>query len=287
MIFQGVLAMSKFSVRIKALIKLAGKMLEFYENYPFVSTAGHLWERQLNDRFNSPEYLEQYGFKVYSQNDEDGIISEIFHRIGTANKIFIEFGVGGGLECNTHYLLLKGWRGLWIEGDKNYFKLIQDCFASVIHSGQLTAVCEFITPENINAIFLKNGFEGEIDLLSIDIDGNDYYVFDAISAVNPRVVILEYNSKFPPECDWKMEYDKNYAWDGSDRHGASLKALEELGFKKNYRLVGTNYNGVNAFFVRKDLASGLFPSPATAENLYNPLRNVRYVSGHPASKCLI
>jgi hypothetical protein len=279
--------MSRLTIRIKAFIKLLGKMLYFYENYPFVSTAGLRWERQLEERFKSPEYLEQYGFKVYSQNDEDGIISEIFRRVGTTNKIFIEFGVSSGLECNTHYLLLKGWKGLWIEGGKDYFNAIQDCFASVIQSGQLTAACEFITAENVNDIFRNNGFEGEIDLLSIDIDGNDYYVFDSISAVNPRVVIVEYNSKFPPECDWKMEYDKDHQWDGSDRHGASLKALEELGLRKNYQLVGTNYNGVNAFFVRKDLTMDLFPSLATAENLYNPCRNARYLSGHPAKKCLI
>jgi hypothetical protein len=148
-------------------------------------------------------------------------------------------------------------------------------------------LCEYVTAENINDIFRRNGIEGEVDLLSIDIDGNDYYVFDAISAVNPRVVIVEYNSKFPPECDWKMEYDKDYKWDGSDKHGASLKALEQVGLGKNYQLVGTNYSGVNAFFVRKDLTVDLFPSPSTAENLYNPLRKVRYISGHPAKKCLI
>jgi hypothetical protein len=148
-------------------------------------------------------------------------------------------------------------------------------------------LCEYINAENINDVFKDNGFEGEIDLLSIDIDGNDYYVFDAVSVINPRVVIVEYNCKFPPECDWKMGYDRDYEWDGSDGHGASLKAFEELGLRKNYQLVGTNYNGINAFFVKKDLAADLFPFPATAENLYNPWRSVRYVSGHPAKRCLI
>jgi hypothetical protein len=251
-------------------------------------TAGHRWEKELEKRINSPEYLEGYGYKVYSQNDEDGIIREIFSRIGTTNKKFIEFGVQDGLESNTHYLLFDGWNGLWIEGSENFYKEINKKFASVIRTGQLKAVNKFITCENINDIFLTNGLSGEIDLLSIDIDGNDYHVFESVSAINPRVVVIEYNAKFPPECRWVMPYNEKYIWDGSDNQGASLKAFEELGKRRNYQLVGTNSNGVNAFFVRRDLAKNLFPSPATAENLYNSLKlHLRYVSGHPAKKCLI
>ena len=222
------------------------------------------------------------------QNEEDGIIEEIFNRIGTTNKIFIEFGVQNGLESNSHYLLFKGWHGLWIDGGEAYVKEIREKFAPVLASGQLKVLQAFITRENINELFIASGIEGEIDLLSIDIDGNDYHVWKAINVVKPRVVVIEYNGKFPPNCDWKQAYNKYHVWDGSDWQGASLKALELLGRQLGYQLVGTNLNGGNAFFVRQDLVGDLFIEPATAENLYNPVRYyyLRYGILHPARYCL-
>lgn len=250
-------------------------------------TAGYQWDMKTKEHLMDRIFLEQYGYKVFSQNDEDGIIQEIFNRIGTTNKVFIEFGIQDGLESNTHYLLFKEWKGLWIEGDTSYYKEIQNKFRPVIENNQLKVINAFITKENINQLFLEAGVEGEIDLLSIDIDGNDYHVFEAISVVNPRVIIIEYNAKFPPNCEWVMPYNRFHLWDGTDKHGASLKALEILGDKKGYQLVGTNINGVNAFFVRKDLAKNLFPSPATAQNLYNPCRlSIIHRNGHPPKVCL-
>lgn len=251
-------------------------------------TTGYFWEAQLKERLASPKCLEQYGYKVFSQNDEDGIIAGIFNRIGMTNKIFIEFGVQNGLECNTHYLLFHDWKGLWIEGSPKYCGEILEKFRTVINSGQLKIANEFIMRENINDIFVDNGFSGEIDLLSIDIDGNDYHIFEAITSVNPRVVIIEYNAKFPPDCYWVMQYDEKYIWDGSDKQGASLKALNSLAIEKGYQLVGTNYNGVNAFFVRQDLTGDLFQVPCTPEMLYNPPRfwTVRYINSNPSKSCL-
>jgi hypothetical protein len=260
-------------------------MKAFYEGKG-INTSCHRWGKELGRRFNAPEYLEQYGFKVYSQNDEDGIIAEIFSRVGRTNKVFVEFGVQDGLECNTHYLLHEDWKGIWIEGSEKSYKAIISKFSAVIQTGQLKVLNKFITRENINELLTENDLSGEIDLLSIDIDGNDYHVWEAIFSVNPRVVVIEYNAKFPPQCHWVMEYDKNYVWDGSDKQGASLKAFEELGKRKAYQLVGTNFNGVNAFFVRQDIAGDLFAFPPTAENLYNPMRRVCYSSGHPAKICL-
>lgn len=239
------------------------------------------------ERLKDKKCLEYYGFKVYSQNEEDGIIEEIFNRIGTTNKIFIEFGVENGLECNSHYLLFKGWHGLWLEGDIRHIKEIHEKFAPVLANGQLKIIQVHITRENINELFIQGGIEGEIDMLSVDIDGNDYYVWEAINVVRPRVVVIEYNAKFPPNHDWKQAYNKRHMWDLSDWQGASLKALELLGRKLGYQLVGTNLNGTNAFFVRKDLAKDLFIEPATAENLYNPARfDIKYKNHHPARYCL-
>lgn len=248
---------------------------------------GYRWEALTKRRLQNPLCLERYGYKSYSQNDEDGIIQEIFERIGCRNKIFVEFGVEDGLESNCHLLLHKGWSGLWIEGNPESCRKIHYKFRPVIEAGRLKAVHAFLTKDNINEVIASAGISGEIDLLSIDLDGNDYYVWEAIDGIDPAAVIIEYNGKLPPDVDWKMAYDKNHMWKGTDWHGASLKALERLGAKKGYQLAGTNINGVNAFFVKQSLAGDKFYKPATAEALYNPLRlDLFHKNGHPSDVCL-
>lgn len=234
---------------------------------------GIKWNIALEKRLEDPKYLEAYGYKVYSQNDEDGIIHEIFNRIGTINKSFVEFGVDRGIECNSHSLLLQGWKGMWIEGRLSAYEQVTRRFAPAIRRGELKIVNDYVTVDNIQA-YLEEYLQGlELDLLSIDVDGNDYHIWKAISSVKPRVVVIEYQGKFPPEIDWVMAYNKDHVWDRSDRSGASLKALEKLGNEKGYQLVGTNICGVNAFFVRKELCGDLFSVPATSENFYNPVRS--------------
>lgn len=145
---------------------------------------------------------------------------------------------------------------------------------------------EFIKRDNINQIFADNNFTGEIDLLSIDIDGNDYHVWKAIDVVSPRVVVIEYNSKIPPTCEWIMPYCEQHIWDGGDKHGASLLSLEKLGREKQYTLVGTNMSGINAFFVRNDCLNNNF-ADLKVEQLYNPPRYYKeFFSGHPSLYCL-
>jgi hypothetical protein len=241
-------------------------------------------EITLKARLDDPIFLERFGFKVFSQNDEDGIIEEIFNRIKTTNRTFVEFGVQNGLESNCHYLLHKGWNGLWIEGDGRAVKEIKRLFQKPVNDKRLTVLKAFINRDNINILIEKEGgISGEIDLLSIDIDGNDYWVWEAINIVNPRVVAIEYNAKFPPNFEWVMEYEPMHIWRGDDKHSASLKSLELLGTRLGYRLVGTNISGMNAFFVRKDAAKDLFADDATAINLYNPTRwTMKYISGHPS-----
>lgn len=248
---------------------------------------GSKWGLLTQKHLENEKCLEAYGYKVYSQNDEDGIIQEIFQRIGTTNKVFVEFGVQDGLESNCHYLLFNDWTGLWLEGDERYVESIRSKFHPVLESEQLKCKCAFITRDNINDLILESGISGEIDLLSIDVDGNDYHIWESIWVIKPRVVIIEYNGKFPPDCNWIMAYNDNHVWDGSDWHGASLKSFELLGKKLGYQLVGTNLTGANAFFVREDLTKNLFYTPATAEALYNPLRlDIVHKNGHPARYCL-
>ena len=236
-----------------------------------------------NPKYDNPKKLNRYEFKVFSQAGEDGIISEIFNRIGTTNKFFVEFGVGNGLENNSAYLLVKGWQGYWIEGSERFCQSIRQSFEDLIANQQLTLKNTFITGENIEDLFRKGNVPTELDLLSIDIDGNDYWVWQAITNYRPRVVILEYNAIYPPESSWVMQYNPSHQWKYNSHMGSSLKALEKLGDQKGYKLVACSFSGVNAFFVREDLLADHFCSPFSAENHYEPARYFlcSQKAGHP------
>jgi hypothetical protein len=219
-----------------------------------------------------PKRLERSGWKAYSQNDEDGILAEIFRRIGAPYRSFIEFGCGDGLENNSAYLLSQGWRGLWMDGSAEHAAGIRRMYEPLLAAGLLQFTHDFITRENINALISAAHLGPEVDLLSIDLDGNDYHVWEAIDAVNARVVVLEYNGKFRPPHHWCMAYDSGHNWQGGDLMGASLQALTHLAGKLGYQLAGCNLSGVNAFFVRRDLAGDKFTLPATAEHLFQTPR---------------
>jgi hypothetical protein len=246
-------------------------------------------ERYVQDLLSNPIYddarrLERYGFKVYSQYDEDGLIQEILKRIGVETKTFVEFGVGDGLENNTLKLLLEGWQGLWLEGNQKSVAKINAKFRDVISTGRLSVKCAFIDRDNINEL-IGDCFNGSIDLLSIDIDGNDIYILDAITTVRPRVIVIEYNSKFPPPISIAQRYNPSHRWSQTDYFGASLAAITKVAERKGYSLVGCGIVGINALFVRSDLVGDKFQTPFTAENYYQPARYFlwqTFHSGHPA-----
>jgi hypothetical protein len=236
-----------------------------------------------DSKYDDEKRLERYGFKVYSQNDEDGIIQEIFNRIGLGPRTFVEFGVENGLENNTLKLLLEGWSGLWIDGSENYVSQINTKFGDVISNGRLQVKAAFVDRENINGL-IGTCFRGEIDLLSIDIDGNDIYILEIINAVNPRVIVIEYNGKFPPPISIAQRYNPRYSWNGTDYGGSSLEAITKVAARKGYSLVGCGIVGVNAFFVRNDVLGDKFLEPFTAVNHYQPARYFlwqTFVAGHP------
>jgi hypothetical protein len=239
---------------------------------------------ELQQRCVGEKRLEPKGYKVYSQGDEDGIIAEIFRRVSTKDRRFVEFGCGDGRENNTAFLLLQGWSGVWLDSLKKNETVLKRLWAKEIAKGQLVFQRDFITADNINDLLNGAGLSGEIDLLVIDIDSNDYYVWQAIEAINPRVVCIEYNAKFPPPVEWIMPRDDSQEWKGTDWFGASLSALEKLGASKGYALVGCNIGGSNAFFVRRDLIQDKFAEPFTAENHYQPPRYYLthgFYAGHP------
>ena len=136
----------------------------------------------------------------------------------------------------------------------------------------LTPFVAFIKKENVVEIFKQLGVPVEVDLLSLDVDQNTYYVWESLGEFKPRVVLIEYNASIPPEIDWKVEYSANRMWDGSQNFGASLKAYERLGSKLGYTLVGCDFTGTNAFFVRNDLVLNKFAAPFTSENHFEAPR---------------
>jgi hypothetical protein len=241
-------------------------------------------ERLLSSpRYQDPKRLNRYEHQVFSQTGEDGIIAEIFRRIGSTHRIFAECAPGDGTENNTRFLLTQGWTGLWVEADPRHARAISRRFAKLIQEKKLHFRQELVTTQNIESLLNEASLLADFDLLSIDLDRNDYWVWQGIERYRPRVVTIEYNAIFPPGCEWVVEYDPRASWDGSSNYGASLTALELLGAKKGYKLVACGVSGVNAFFVREDLVGDLFCSPFTAQNHYEPPRYYLTArkGGHP------
>ena len=237
--------LNETSVRL-ALIE---RRLEFVQE-----ALGRIEGRQLGSA-ESPR-LSESEYRVFSQWGEDGIIQFLLRHVEIDRKVFVEFGADNyNIESNTRFLLTNNnWAGLVIDGNPENIKRIKDSPTYWLYN--LKAVSSFITRDNINQLLQENGVSGEIGLLSVDIDGNDYWVWQAIDVISPAIVIAEYNYRFGRERAVTVPYDENF--DREQAHpskiyfGASLKALCHLGKAKGYAFVGCNSNGVNAFFVRRD-----------------------------------
>jgi hypothetical protein len=232
-------------------------------------------------RYADPKRLFRYSYKVFSQDDEDGAIAEIFRRIGVEGRRFIEIGVGDGLECNSLNLLVQGWSGHWVDTNKKALAEIQKRFG-VFLGKTLGAHHHHVNAGNIDNFLNALSKGSDLDLLSIDIDGNDYWVWNAVTSVQARVVVIEYNASWHPPLNMTVEYNPEFKWEKTNYFGASLSALTELGAKKGYNLVGCCFSGSNAYFVRRDLCGAHFAEPFTAENHYEPPRYwIIGPSGHP------
>jgi hypothetical protein len=230
----------------KRLTKLSSRVESVQE------ALGRIELRQLSAEQSNE--LAAKELRVFSQWGEDGIIQFLISRIRIDNRRFVEFGVEDYTQANTRFLLLNNnWRGLVIDSDRPEIERLQR--SAVCWQYGLKAVASHVTAENINELLSSSGFTGEIGLLSIDIDGNDYWVWRAISVIDPVIVIVEYNHRFGSDAAVTIPYDKDFQ--RGQGHpifyfGASLKALCGLAARKGYAFVGCNSNGVNAFFVRRD-----------------------------------
>jgi hypothetical protein len=197
-----------------------------------------------------PERLTARRFRISSQNQEDGLTLALLNETGVGSRRFVE--IGSGLSGGNSAFLARdcGWSGLMVDGHADHMLQVGRRFPTA------KAVCAWVTRENINEIITSNGLAGEVDFFSLDLDGNDYWIWEAMTACSPRVVVLEYNSMFGAERSVTVPYDAAF---DRRRHGlyygASLAALTRLSSRKGFRLVAVEPTGVNAFFLRNDLAS--------------------------------
>jgi hypothetical protein len=237
-----------------------------------------------------PDRLRDAEFTVFSQFGEDGILQFLVRRVPIENDVFVEFGVEDYHESNTRFLLVHdNWRGLIIDGGTTHVEFLRASGLGWRH--HIDAVSAFIDRDNINELIRAAGIEGDIGLLSVDIDGNDYWVLEAIDVVSPRILVTEYNSVFGAEAAVTVPYDPAFV--RGERHwswlywGASLAALTRLADRKGYALVGGNRAGNNAFYVRRDVLGDL--PEVSVQDAYAPSRfresrgteqELTYVSSH-------
>lgn len=220
-----------------------------------------------------PNPLNHFGQRCFSQNDEDGITLEIIRRLGLQSQgAYAEFGVGDGTENNTLILAALGWKGFWVGGETLAFALPAD------RSSQFSYLQAWVTLDNILDLTAQ-GLEAiganTLDVISLDLDGNDLYFVRALlqKGYKPKLFIVEYNAKFPPPVKFTIAYNPAHEWQYDDYQGASLSSFDELFKEFGYRLVCCNsHNGGNAFYIREEFSGAFDDVPTDIQNLYVPPR---------------
>lgn len=249
--------MRRYINRIRGLLRTIDRIDSRLDDLQ--RAAGRIESRQLTT--SQSQNIQDFEFKVSSQWGEDGIIQYLTRNISIPRKVFVEIGVGNYTESNTRFLLQNDyWSGLVIDCVPEYIDYIKSD-PLVYWAHNLKAECAFVNKENVNDLIKSSGLSGDIGLLSIDIDGNDYWIWQAIDVIHPRIVICEYNSLFGANHKIVVPYEPNFdrrkAHYSNIYYGASLSALSELAKTKGYSLVGTGRAGLNAFFVRTDVIGDL------------------------------
>jgi hypothetical protein len=224
-----------------------------------------------------PTKLEDTEFKVFSQFGEDGIIQHLVREVNPAETTFVEIGTGDYRESNTRFLLQNNnWRGVVIDGGEEHVKFVLG--SGLSWRQDVEPVSAFVTRDNVNDLISSNGLSGKIGLLSIDVDGIDYWLWDTIDVVDPAIVVSEYNALWGPDAPITVPYDPGFV--NSEKHysqlyfGTSLGALVHQATKRGYRFVGCASNGANAFFVREDVAGDL-----PAQTARSGFRESRFLTG--------
>jgi hypothetical protein len=244
-----------------------GPFAEYRDLSPRVYTALPVHAARYSECLGAQD-LSPYEFRVFSQNGEDGVIAEILLRIGVTSRWFVEFGIGTGHEGNCVLLAdAYGWNGLFCEPDDVTFPKLEFKYST---NPRIRTDQTVVTPENIADVFARNGVHEEMDVLSIDVDTIDYWIWEALEGYRPRLVIVEYNSMLSMDRALVYPKDQNPRWDETAFYGSSLGAFRHLADRKGYQLVHTEMFGVNAFFVRQDLADrvGVETPPMRTSNFW-------------------
>lgn len=220
--------------------------------------------------------LTEFELRCFSQHGEDGVIAEILARIGVDSGFFVEFGIQTGREGNCVFLAdVLGWPGLFIEPDESSFAELAAKYAG---NDYVRTVNAAVTPDNVEELFGRGGVPSEPDVLSIDVDGQDYWIWEAVTTYRPRVVVIEYNALLP-RGHQLVQPRSSEQWDGTNYFGASLDAVSTLGERKGYRLVHTDLAAINAFFVRSDLSAEVVTQPDQVPRRHQPnyfMQNYRH-----------
>lgn len=234
--------------------------------------------------------LSETGFRVYSEYEEDGMLLFLFAVIGTANRTFVDIGAADGINSNCANLAINSrWNGLFIDGNEancrrgiDFYSKHPDCWAYPPKFANA-----IVTRDNVNDVIRNAGFAGEVDLLSIDIDGHDYWILDALNCISPRVMVIECHVEFGCE-NIVVPYDKNYqpSADNPYYRGASPMAMTKLAQQRGYRLIGANQLGFNLIYLRNDVAVERFPEVSVESVLWHPrnreqIRHLEPLRGRP------
>lgn len=269
----------KYAMRLRNFFNAPLLLRRASVQYPDAATQIQLQMRyrSLLDSGGTLPDIRDTGFKCFSQTDEDGILLYIFSLIGSGNKLCLELCAGDGIECNTANLIVHhGWHGLLVDADEDSVVRGNDFYRRNPHTYVYPPkfIHSWVTRDSVNDLVRDNGFEGEIDFLSLDMDGVDYWIWDALTVVQPRVVLVEYQDIIGPDKALTVPYDENFnAYEHSITRGmpnfcgASLLAFAKLAKTKGYRLVGCNRYGYNAFFVRNDQGADVLPE-ISVENCF-------------------
>ena len=247
--------------QVKYSVQSLGRRLEVVQE-----ALGRVEGRQLEGRSGGP--LSDQEFRVYSQWGEDGIIQHLLRCVPIEREVFVEFGVETFEQANCRFLMINdNWSGLVIECDPDLAARIRRSREYWLYN--LKVAEEMVTRENINRILEDHGVTGRIGLLSIDVDGMDYWIWEAIDAIEPSIVVIEYNHLFGASdavtVPYRPDFNRRKAHHSIMYYGASLPALCLLAERKGYDFVGANRNGLNAFFVRKELRPDSLPALDPAE----------------------
>lgn len=252
-----------------------------------------MYEQMARQEVPLPAFSE-IGFRVYSQHDEDGILLYIFSLIATTNKRLVDIGCSGVRDSNSANLITNhGWTGLLIDGDERAVRAGREFYAECPDTREWppVLVSAFVTAENVNDLIRDHGFAGELDLLSIDLDGVDYWVWKAIDCVAPRVVVVEYQCILGPDRSLTVPYRPNFKHSdypanrrSRDYVGASLRAFSKLARERGYRLVGCNRYCFNAFFVRSGLGEEYLPEAPIEACFSHPLAKAGMEQRYPNVK---